>query len=1604
MRRGCMILLGFFMLLKNADAQIVSDFSVDADGWTAADNGGTSLQTVVYNPTGGSPGGGYISMTTANPQPMFWYAPSKFLGNKAYTSYGETLTFNVLTEAITPAHGGVSIGDVVLTGGFYSIHINVAAVPSGPSIWTPMSVTLHESANWGLASLGGPTATRAQIIDVLTNLTTLKIYVAWKAFPTSNTLGAIDNVVMNVHAAPPAAPVITGLSTTKAAQGSNITINGTGFGANAAANVVHFGKKKATIVSASPTSITVTVPVGADYGPIIVTNLTTHFSAESRASFTPMFASDGGARIIKSSFTTDVKFTRTVGWLGHGDINGDGRPELLASQSNFISIYENISSPGTITTGSFAPRIDMSPSLPDSYVEIDMADLDGDGKLDLFVAYRDNPDKGRIGVLRNIHSSGPITSGSFATPQEFDIPPHTAVAATAADLDGDGRPEIISWGSSCAANPINILQNISTVGDINFTTSFNLPGSSGCSGRYEIADLDLDGKLDIVETMANKTRIVRNTSVPGTLSFEAGFELPDGGNTTSVGDIDNDGRPDIVFASGGMKIYKNISTPGSLTSGSFAGPVTFAGGVDGAKIADLNGDGKPDVIVGGPSSAGVYENVAVDGQITTSSFRPFVAVKTNNNVTELEVFDIDVDGRTDIVSNNGGNGLISINQNVISFPPTVTNIIPNSGSPGSTVTITGTKFGTVESDHTVYFGAAKAVVTNASTTSLEVIVPDGATHDQVSVALRGYTIFSPQFFDPTFSGGSSFNAASFASSFDLTLPLSTDGVTAMDYDGDGRTDIVSDNNAQVTVFRNIGSTTVIDATTFATSYVFGHSAQHLKGGDFDGDGKPDLTSTSYIYKNVSDGSLPNPITFDAQVTRDNGPGGFRFGPARDLNNDGKIDIYYTVAAPSIYFTENLTSGESFIGMGVGPTNSFNTAQSISKPSANGYTVAADFDGDGFNDIAATSPDNDNFTVYQNVGQTGTLSTASFTARGPFTAGDLPQGIAAFDFDGDGKIDLAIANAVNSVTATVSVFRNTSAAGTISFTKLDFPAGPGATDIAAADLDGDGKPDLVVTNANANSFSIFKNTSTVGVLSTSSFAAKVDYPIGSVPRGLVVADIDNDLRADIIIPRVNTIISIFKNLMPLGPIISFTTQPQDVTTCQNATATMSVTASGASNLGYQWQIFNTATSAFDNLSANANYSGVTTATLSLNDITAAMNGKIYRVRVTGDGASAKISDQVTLTAVAAPGAPTTSGATECKGTSLTLTASGGTNGNYRWFDSPGSQHPINGETNSAFETPVLFETTTFYAAIANASGCVSERTPAVATISPLTKPSISSPGTLLCGVNTVEISGPAGFAAYHWSNGESTQNIEVSFAGSYSLIVEDANGCQSLSSDPIFVTAGSVPKPVILSDKTHLCTEGDQAILTAPEGYDAYEWSTGATTQSITITTAASYNVRVTNSSGCRSETSDDLQIGVGAQKPVISVGTDVLVSTPAKTYQWYYGDFLIPEGTQQFLNYNPFQYGAYSVAITDFSDCASTSDVFVNLVTGMEQVAQNDFVHPSPFVDILTVSDDASLFDTTGKMVKALVKGENDVSQLSRGLYLVIIKKDNELKTIKVSK
>jgi len=185
------------------------------------------------------------------------------------------------------------------------------------------------------------------------------------------------------------------------------------------------------------------------------------------------------------------------------------------------------------------------------------------------------------------------------------------------------------------------------------------------------------------------------------------------------------------------------------------------------------------------------------------------------------------------------------------------------------------------------------------------------------------------------------------------------------------------------------------------------------------------------------------------------------------------------------------------------------------PNVESFSVeAGDIDGDGKADIVATSASTPDVWVFRNQHVGGPFIDASFASRVSFPAGSA-AGLKLADMDGDGRLDIVLANPSEN---TISVLRNTSTPGVIdanSFAaRIDFPAGLYPYSPVIADLNGDGRPDVAVANASGNTVSVFLNTASPGAFTTASLAPRNDYPTGLGPRVVAVADIDGDGQVDL----------------------------------------------------------------------------------------------------------------------------------------------------------------------------------------------------------------------------------------------------------------------------------------------------------------------------------------------------------------------------------------------------------------------------------------------------------------------------------------------------------
>ncbi len=286
------------------------------------------------------------------------------------------------------------------------------------------------------------------------------------------------------------------------------------------------------------------------------------------------------------------------------DLDGDGRPDLIACEINGdrLSVFHNLAAPGSLTTNSFATPFTLNTGNDSRNVAA--ADLDADGRVDIVAV---NLGDNSLSIFKNIGAPGILNSNSFAAPFTLASSgsPYEMVIA---DLDGDGRPDLAVVESS--GNALSLFQNLGTPGSLNtnsFAAHLDFPAGTEVETIVAV-DLDGDGKLDLAvgSVKDNRVNIFRSTHSGGlftTNSFAAyvSFSTPGWMHTVAVADFNGDAKPDlgVVGELGSyMAVFQNTATPGSITVNSFAPRVDFGTGWNpwGIATGDLDGDGRPDMV------------------------------------------------------------------------------------------------------------------------------------------------------------------------------------------------------------------------------------------------------------------------------------------------------------------------------------------------------------------------------------------------------------------------------------------------------------------------------------------------------------------------------------------------------------------------------------------------------------------------------------------------------------------------------------------------------------------------------------------------------------------------------------------------------------------------------------------------------------------------------------------------------------------------------------------------------------------------------------------------------------------------------------------------
>ena len=411
------------------------------------------------------------------------------------------------------------------------------------------------------------------------------------------------------------------------------------------------------------------------------------------------------------------------------------------------------------------------------------------------------------------------------------------------------------------------------------------------------------------------------------------------------------------------------------------------------------------------------------------------------------------------------------------------------------------------------------------------------------------------------------------------------GIGLIDFDGDGLLDVYAvqgghfptkppSPEAGDRLFRNRGDGTFEDVTARSGIAAFPQNfGNGVSVGDYDNDGRPDLFVTRWrsyaLYHNKGDGTFED-------ATQDAGLAGGRDWPTSsafaDLDNDGDLDLYvahyldwdperslpcpdtdrpgrnlYCVprafdARPDHLFRND---GGTFVDV--------SREAGITAADTNGRglgVLIADLDDDGLMDIFVANDMTANF-LFRNQGglkfeEVGEAAGVGSNSEGGYQAG---MGIACGDLDGDGKPELAVTNFYGEST---SLFKNlgqglfadrTAAFGLSASSR--YVLGFGA---AFFDANNDGRPDLTTANGHVNDFrpatpyampAQLFLGSGGGRLTECSDRAGACWAVPRVGRGLAVGDLDNDGLLDVIILAQDGPLAFLHNRGPAGHFVTLT---------------------------------------------------------------------------------------------------------------------------------------------------------------------------------------------------------------------------------------------------------------------------------------------------------------------------------------------------------------------------------------------------------------------------------------------------------------------------------
>ncbi len=476
-------------------------------------------------------------------------------------------------------------------------------------------------------------------------------------------------------------------------------------------------------------------------------------------------------------------------------------------------------------------------------------------------------------------------------------------------------------------------------------------------------------------------------------------------------------------------------------------------------VGDFNRDGKPDLVV----VNNIDNTVSILLGKADGTFQPHVDYPVGALPSSAAIGDFNGDGKLDLA--------VTLSQSA-----TIAILLGNGdgtfGSP-STFALGGNGHAVIAGDFN-----------NDGNLDLAVMVATGSGFTGAASVLLG-------------NGDGTFQPYA-----DFPLPYAPGMAVAADLDNDGKLDLIvaTESSNAFTVLLGNGDGTFQPFVNYPVNGVLGQ----LVVGDFNGDGNPDVVvpssaagqSGALIFLGKGDGTFQPSVPIAA--------GGESVGAmvAGDFNGDGKLDIAFT--------TTDFTAG--VIDVLVGNGNGTFQSQPLFGGAGTGSLATGDFNGDGKLDLAFTGT-----SVTTSIGVLLGNGDATFNPRVDYTTSAAPIGAITGDFNGDGKQDLAVVNITTQFSpGTVSIFIG-NGDGTFQ-SSVDYAVGDYPQYIITGDFNGDGKLDLAVVNSGST-----LGQGSVSILlgnGDGTFQPHGDYDVGIASSGLVAGDFNGDGKLDLAVASGN----------------------------------------------------------------------------------------------------------------------------------------------------------------------------------------------------------------------------------------------------------------------------------------------------------------------------------------------------------------------------------------------------------------------------------------------------------------------------------------------------